>query len=277
MEPPPYKSILHPTDFSRRNECAFAHAVRLAAAAQSALHVLHVAEGSRPPDEDRFPKPSTLLTRWDMPVCAGGAAAPQWDADLKCVSAAVEADNVAQAIGSYAERHGCDMVVLMTNGLGRLGRYVKSSVAEASARFAGAPALFLRHDARGFVDEKSGKVRLRRVLMPVAADFSPMHAWGLASRIVRMLEPTAEFQLLHVGDALPNFGSLLPYVEVRRGPVVETILDVAREINPDLIVMATEGHADILDQLRGSTTERVLREAPCPVLAIPRKSRKRRS
>ena len=37
----------------------------------------------------------------------------------------------------------------------------------------------------------------------------------------------------------------------------------------DLIVMATEGHQGFLDAIRGSTTERVLRQAPCPVLAVP--------
>jgi nucleotide-binding universal stress UspA family protein len=37
--------------------------------------------------------------------------------------------------------------------------------------------------------------------------------------------------------------------------------------------MATAGHADVLDALRGSTTERVLRLARCPVLAVPAGSR----
>ncbi|HEY3719491.1 MAG TPA: universal stress protein, partial [Roseiarcus sp.] len=37
----------------------------------------------------------------------------------------------------------------------------------------------------------------------------------------------------------------------------------------DLIVMPTAGHVGYLDALRGSTTERVLRQAPCPVLAMP--------
>ena len=37
----------------------------------------------------------------------------------------------------------------------------------------------------------------------------------------------------------------------------------------NLIMMATAGHQGFLDALRGSTTERVLRHAPCPVLAVP--------
>jgi nucleotide-binding universal stress UspA family protein len=105
--------------------------------------------------------------------------------------------------------------------------------------------------------------------MPIAAEVAPMHAWGLASNMVRMLEPIAQFHMLHVGETLPTFGNLLPHVDLRMGPVVETILEVAEKIRPDLIVMATAGHNGLFDDLRGSTTERVLRDAPCPLLAIP--------
>jgi nucleotide-binding universal stress UspA family protein len=53
------------------------------------------------------------------------------------------------------------------------------------------------------------------------------------------------------------------------GDVVETIGAVAAEVGADLIVMTTEGHHGFLDALRGSTSERVLRAARCPLLAIP--------
>jgi nucleotide-binding universal stress UspA family protein len=35
------------------------------------------------------------------------------------------------------------------------------------------------------------------------------------------------------------------------------------------MVLATEGHLDFVDALRGSTTERVVRGSQCPVLAVP--------
>jgi nucleotide-binding universal stress UspA family protein len=56
------------------------------------------------------------------------------------------------------------------------------------------------------------------------------------------------------------------------GDVVETIAREADLWNADLIVFTTEGHRDFLDALRGSTTERVLRAAHCPVLAVPAKA-----
>jgi nucleotide-binding universal stress UspA family protein len=51
--------------------------------------------------------------------------------------------------------------------------------------------------------------------------------------------------------------------------VVDTIIALAEEQNADLIVMATAGHNGILDALRGSVTEQVLRRAPFPLLAVP--------
>ena len=57
--------------------------------------------------------------------------------------------------------------------------------------------------------------------------------------------------------------------KVRYGDPVEEIIDHVTWDHIDLIAMATAGHHGFLDALRGSTTERVLRQAPCPVLAVP--------
>jgi nucleotide-binding universal stress UspA family protein len=44
---------------------------------------------------------------------------------------------------------------------------------------------------------------------------------------------------------------------------------MAETLAVDLIVMATAGRHGFLEALQGSTTERVVRQARCPVLAIP--------
>jgi len=56
---------------------------------------------------------------------------------------------------------------------------------------------------------------------------------------------------------------------VRTGEVVDEILSLSEERDADLIAMATAGRNGFLEALSGSTTEQVLREAKCPVLAIP--------
>ncbi len=276
MDQPPLQSIVHPTDFSLINGAAFAHAVRLAVAAHSALHILHVDEAGAETEQNRFPAVRELLTQWQMLEPDAPPDAVKLQLGVNVVKTALASNDVVQAVGAYADLHSCDLLVMMTHESSWMRRIFKGSLAEATARLAHAPALFLRDGDEGFVDEDTGKIRLTRVLMPIAAEVAPMHAWGLASNMVRMLEPIAQFHVLHVGETLPTFGNLLPHVDLRRGPVVETILEVAEKTRPDLIVMATAGHNELFDDLRGSTTERVLRDAPCPVLAIPWKQRRDR-
>jgi nucleotide-binding universal stress UspA family protein len=67
---------------------------------------------------------------------------------------------------------------------------------------------------------------------------------------------------------LPDGPGLTWTQTVQDGEVVEQILRSADEQSADLIAMATQGHKGFLDALRGSTTERIVREARCPVLAI---------
>lgn len=54
--------------------------------------------------------------------------------------------------------------------------------------------------------------------------------------------------------------------EARIGDVAETILETAREQKVDLIVMGTHGRHGLAHLMLGSVAERVLRDAPCPVL-----------
>jgi nucleotide-binding universal stress UspA family protein len=60
---------------------------------------------------------------------------------------------------------------------------------------------------------------------------------------------------------------------IRLGPqgVIQAIIDAARELSVDLIVIATHGHRQLERVLLGSTSEKVVRHAPCPVLVVRRK------
>ncbi len=55
----------------------------------------------------------------------------------------------------------------------------------------------------------------------------------------------------------------------RLGDPPTTVVATARELGADLIVMGTHGRRGFTRLLLGSVTERVLREAPCPVLTVP--------
>ena len=125
------------------------------------------------------------------------------------------------------------------------------------------------------MDPLRGEVRLHHVLIPVDHDPKPAAAIGTIMGFAHLLAGIdAEERLLHVGKRAPQVERQaephrpLP-VATRKGDPVEAIVDVANDWPADLIGMPTAGHHGFLDALRGSTTERVLRRAPCPVLAVP--------
>jgi nucleotide-binding universal stress UspA family protein len=55
---------------------------------------------------------------------------------------------------------------------------------------------------------------------------------------------------------------------LREAPAASAIIDVADEIEADLIVMGTRGHTGLKHVLLGSVAERTLREASCSVLIV---------
>jgi len=63
---------------------------------------------------------------------------------------------------------------------------------------------------------------------------------------------------------------------VRWGSAAEAIVDYASEQGIDLIVISTHGRTGLSHILLGSVAERIVREAPCPVLTIRRRKRDRK-
>lgn len=67
----------------------------------------------------------------------------------------------------------------------------------------------------------------------------------------------------------PDWGSPRSVVTtVRWGSPVEAIVAYAADLKVDMIVIATHGRTGLSHVLLGSVAERIVREAPCPVLTI---------
>ncbi len=60
---------------------------------------------------------------------------------------------------------------------------------------------------------------------------------------------------------------------MRWGDAVDAIVGYARDHAIDLIVIATHGRTGLGHVLLGSVAERIVREAPCPVLTIRDRTR----
>ena len=80
--------------------------------------------------------------------------------------------------------------------------------------------------------------------------------------------PDAEKNLKRLIDSARAAG--VPKVRslFRRGLASHEIVDAAKDLNVDLIVMATHGYTGCKHFCIGSTAERVVRAAPCPVLVV---------
>jgi nucleotide-binding universal stress UspA family protein len=69
--------------------------------------------------------------------------------------------------------------------------------------------------------------------------------------------------------AKTEIGSLLKYeIIIKNGKPFMEIIETASEIDADLIIISTHGHTGVEHLLFGSTAEKVVRKAPCPVLTI---------
>ncbi|GAB4460656.1 MAG: universal stress protein [Anaerolineales bacterium] len=58
------------------------------------------------------------------------------------------------------------------------------------------------------------------------------------------------------------------HTELIEGDAAETIIEVAKTRNSDLIVMGSRGLGRLAGLLLGSTSQKVLSHAPCPVLIV---------
>lgn len=74
-----------------------------------------------------------------------------------------------------------------------------------------------------------------------------------------------------------RFVKLGTEVRVDSGEPAELILHIARENDVGAIVMATHGRRGLKHLILGSVAERVLREAHCPIVAVPPPAPKKES
>ena len=280
--------ILCPTDLSPEADEALRYALTLARAYEASLTVLHCA---RPGSEVGL---------------ADGAAKRVFDQSLfkrlnpaepltfDCEAVVIEDEDAGGAIIREAAERGADLIVMRSRRRPHRAALL-GSTAESVCRTAPCPVLVMHNDERDWINGSANAIELKRVL--VAYDFSDHAELALNYGLSFAQEYQSELHLLHVlPPSYPNdpeigwypLGEDAAYHKAARrlqqavpaeahlwcnikdavseGQPYREILSYAEENEIDLICIGTQGAGFGMQTLFGSNVDRVLRQAPCPVL-----------
>jgi len=278
--PPFIESVVHPTDFSAASERAFAHALAIALLRRARLVILHVGGRDDRPHWREFPAVRGTLERWGLLERGSPREAVFEQFGVKVTKFMISGGSPARAVVDYLDAAPADLLVVATEGRDGATRWLHGSVAEAMARRSRTMTLFVpAHAERSFVSLNDGTLTLNNVLIPVDHTPDSSAAVEFARRVADLGgDGKTTITLLHVGaqTGMPRVraedGARWTFARMQReGEPVEEILAASELIGADLIVMPTAGRA-VFEVLRGSTTAQVLRQARCPLLAVPASS-----
>lgn len=280
MTPPrsqlPFRKIFHPTDFSVDSHTALVHALKLAVTAQAELSMMHIDPTVARKDFEDFPRIRPILEQWRiLPPNSTKEQVAQLGLSIK--KARAVAKNPTEGFLEYLATHPADLLVMATHQHEGLARWQHHAIAEPVARGSHTATLFVPTHVEGFVLKSTGQPKLRRVLVPVSMKPTPQLAIDITAQLALALGcESLTGVLVHVGDdatfhsiSYPSHNGWLWHTMTCHGNIVGAILGMGADFDVDLIVMTTEGHDSLLDMMQGSTMERVLRGARCPLLALP--------
>jgi nucleotide-binding universal stress UspA family protein len=121
----------------------------------------------------------------------------------------------------------------------------------------------LRYAIR-FSEQFGSALTLLHVIQPMVypADF------GYPPTVVDTLDDTVRRSAEEKLGAMAAQLSVKAQTLIRLGQPYHEIATAAKELRIDLIIITTHGHTGLKLALLGSTAERVVRHAPCPVLTL---------
>ena len=91
---------------------------------------------------------------------------------------------------------------------------------------------------------------------------------GYERKLYKELEEVSRELLRKQSWRVKVAGGTVAGTHLRMGEVDLEIVALAKELGADLIVMGCRGHRGIRRAIEGSTSDAVIRHAPCPVLVV---------
>lgn len=276
--------ILCPTDFSSESDRALRYAIAIAKTYGSTLVAVYCPL-SFPDSQERERIHGHFETAIRSHTGIGKHA-------LKDRELIIREGDPDEEILRLASEQRIDLIVMNSRRRPKTAALL-GSTAESVCRTAPCPVMVIHPDEREFVGATTGEIDLKRIL--AAHDFS--NDSELAVRYAASLaqENQAELHLIHVIPPLTGapMNTASPLMEeefqrssrlmqqsipseshlwcevrhaVRQGQPYREILNYAEEQEIDLICLGVHGAGFAMRALFGSNADRVLRQAPCPVL-----------
>jgi len=279
----PFRNILFPTDFSAHAHAGLKYAAAFARHGHGRVFLLNVQDAKVPASS-----PAQMKALASDPLLNGVDTEP------------IIVDGEPRVeIARGAIDHDIDLITVVMRERNRLSRAFGASIAEEIVAESPCAALAIRPPQRDFVESRNGEneIQLKRVLLATNFRPSSVAATQLATQISNQLG--AELHAVYViGDYFEQISVMFPegglaaltrlrsYVQERMGQLSRTggatshvaegrpyqeIVKLATTLDADLIVIGTAVHGSLFgnSQVLGSEIERVIRNAPCPVLCVP--------
>ena len=281
--------ILCPTDLTSDSEAALRYGTTLARAYEAQLILMYCepnpsTTAGTPPIDPHGTLDATLRRH----VTATEIERWRWQSKV------VNCDDPGDCITREASRYGADLIIMRSRRRPHRAALL-GSVAESVSRTAPCPVMVVHSDERDWVNGNGRKIGLKRVL--VAFDFSDHSEQALKLGLVIAQEYQAELHLLHVlppftlnepeiswyplgsegiyhkaarrlQKAVPDEAHLWCTIKnvVSEGQPYREIIHYAEANEIDLVCIGAQGAGFGILALFGSNVDRVLRQAPCPVL-----------
>lgn len=298
----PFRNILFPTDFSPHAHAALKYAAGFARDGGGRVLLINVQDAKVP--ENLLTLPEYIFdeqeNNWLLQLRAEVKeliADPLLDG-IEVNPVFAEGDPATEVARAAAE-HEIDLITVVTRGRNRLSRAFGGSIAEEIVAESPCAVLTIRPPQHDFVEHRGGQtqIRLNRVLLATNFRPSSLAATQLATQIASQMN--AELHAVYViGDYFEQISAMFPegglaaltrlrsYVDERmanlsrsgsakthiaEGRPYQEIVKLASGIDADMIVIGAAVHGSLFgsSQVLGTEIERVIRNAPCPVLCVP--------
>jgi nucleotide-binding universal stress UspA family protein len=279
-------SVLIATDFSRYSNQALHVGLKLAKGYGAQAYVVMVV----PSDEFMLAGPEAYVAakdaaRRDLEGLKVELQQKQCCQEGKDYHLYLLEGDVAQSILSFSHQKHIDLIVVGTHGRGGLGKALMGSVAEKVFRGSTVPVLTIGPCVR----HANHALAPKNIL--VAADFTPASERAAQFAAGMAMQHHANLTLLHVLspkdiEHVPDQARVIQEVEsrltgllgdeltlpcsarVETGRVGPTILQMATEIQADLIVMGVRPPMGVLNRFLWPNAYEIVCESPCPVLTV---------